>query len=477
MFAFFCFFGPFMKLTLFGTGYVGLVTGVCLAELGNDVLCIDTDAEKIATLQRGEVPIYEPGLQALIAGNVRAGRLAFSTDMVRGVAHGDVQFIAVGTPSADDGRADLRHVFEVARAIATHMTRFKVIVNKSTVPVGAGEAVHKAVSTVLAQRWCGAEPAPGFAVVSNPEFLKEGCAINDFMRPDRIIVGLGNTQEDQRAGDLMRELYRPFVHGHEGVILMDRRSAEFTKYAANAMLATRISFMNEMANLADRLGVDIEPVRVGIGADPRIGQSFLYPGVGYGGSCFPKDVAALQRMGDDVGHPLHLLSAVARVNDGQKRLLVDRLVQRLGADFSGRRFALWGLAFKPDTDDMREAPSRVLVRELLDRGAALQVFDPVAMQEARRCIQDDLLDRLDLLERICYAPSPMDAARGADALLIVTEWQVFRSPDFEALRAALRQPLVLDGRNLYEPRSMRALGFEYLSVGRNALDVEGCIAP
>lgn len=466
-----------MNLTLFGTGYVGLVTGVCLAELGNDVLCIDTDADKIATLQRAEVPIYEPGLQELIVGNVRAGRLAFSTDMARGVAHGDVQFIAVGTPSADDGSADLSHVFEVAGAIATHMTSFKVIVNKSTVPVGAGEAVHKAVATVLAQRWPGAHPAPGFAVVSNPEFLKEGSAINDFMRPDRIIVGLGESPEEQRAGDLMRALYRPFGHGHDRVICMDRRSAEFTKYAANAMLATRISFMNEMANLADRLGVDIEPVRVGIGADPRIGDSFLYPGVGYGGSCFPKDVTALQRMGDDVGLPLRLLAAVAQVNDGQKRQLVDRLVQRLGPDFSGQRFALWGLAFKPNTDDMREAPSRVLVRELLERGAVLQVFDPVAMQEARRCLQDDLHDRPDLLERIRYAQSPMDAARDADALLIVTEWQVFRSPDFDALRAVLRQPLVVDGRNLYEPRSMRALGFDYLTVGRNAVDAPGATTP
>lgn len=330
---------------------------------------------------------------------------------------------------------------------------------------------------MLAQRWPGAHPAPGFAVVSNPEFLKEGSAINDFMRPDRIIVGLGESPEEQRAGDLMRALYRPFGHGHDRVICMDRRSAEFTKYAANAMLATRISFMNEMANLADRLGVDIEPVRVGIGADPRIGDSFLYPGVGYGGSCFPKDVTALQRMGDDVGLPLRLLAAVAQVNEGQKRQLVDRLVQRLGPDFSGQRFALWGLAFKPNTDDMREAPSRVLVRELLERGAVLQVFDPVAMQEARRCLQDDLQDRPDLLERIRYAQSPMDAARDADALLIVTEWQVFRSPDFDALRAVLRQPLVVDGRNLYEPRSMRALGFDYLTVGRNAVDAPGATTP
>lgn len=467
-----------MKITLFGTGYVGLVTGVCLAELGNDVLCIDTDAAKIAALQRGEVPIYEPGLEVLIAGNVRAGRLAFSTDMVRGVAHADVQFIAVGTPSAHDGRADLRHVFDVARVIAAHMTSFKVIVNKSTVPVGSGEVVQEMVAAELSKRWQGASSVagavPGFAVVSNPEFLKEGCAIDDFMRPDRIIVGLGNAPEDQRAGDLLRSLYRPFGRDHDRVICMDRRSAEFTKYAANAMLATRISFMNEMANLADCLGVDIEPVRVGVGADPRIGKDFLFPGVGYGGSCFPKDVSALQRMGDDAGYPLQLLSAVARVNDRQKLLFVSKLAQRLGQDFSGRRFAMWGLAFKPETDDMRDAPSRVLARELLDRGATLQVFDPVAMQEARRCLQDDLRDRPDLLERIHYADSPLGAAQGADALLIVTEWQVFRKPDFGALRAALRQPWILDGRNLYDPRSLRALGFDYLSVGRNAL---GVVAP
>ncbi|BEP94906.1 UDP-glucose/GDP-mannose dehydrogenase family protein [Acidovorax sp. A79] len=455
---------------MFGTGYVGLVTGVCLAELGNDVLCIDTDAGKISALQRGEVPIYEPGLRELVVSNARAGRLAFSIDMAHGVAHGDVQFIAVGTPAAGDGCADLRYVFEVARAIATHMTSFKVIVNKSTVPVGSGEAVRDVVASVLAKRWSGAEPAPGFAVVSNPEFLKEGSAIEDFMRPDRIIIGLGDAPEERRAGDLMRELYRPFGHGHDRVICMDRRSAEFTKYAANAMLATRISFMNEMANLADRLGVDIEPVRVGIGADPRIGEIFLYPGVGYGGSCFPKDVTALQRMGEEVGLPLRLLAAVAQVNDGQKRLLVDKLAQRLGPDLSGRRLAVWGLAFKPNTDDMREASSRVLVRELLERGAVLRVFDPVAMQEARRCLEEDLRDRPELLEHISYAQDPIDAACGADALLIVTEWQVFRSPNFDALRAALRQPLVVDGRNLYEPRSMRALGFDYLTVGRSAAD-------
>ena len=456
---------------------MGLVTGVCLAELGNDVVCIDTDADKVAALQQGKVPIYEPGLEALVRSNARAGRLVFSSDMAYGVAHGDVQFIAVGTPSADDGSADLRYVFDVARAIATHMTGFKVIVNKSTVPVGSGEAVHKAVAAALAQRGGDVGAAPGFAVISNPEFLKEGSAIDDFMRPDRIIVGFGDAPEEQRAGNLMRELYRPFGHDHDRLICMDRRSAEFTKYVANAMLATRISFMNEMANLADRLGADIEPVRAGIGADPRIGNSFLYPGAGYGGSCFPKDVAALQRMGNGVGMPLRVLAAVEQANADQKRLLVDKLAQRLGPDFSGCRLAVWGLAFKPNTDDMREASSRVIVRELLERGATLQVFDPVAIPEARRCFEEDMRDHPEWLERIGYADDPIGAARGADALLIVTEWQMFRSPHFDALRAALKRPLVVDGRNLYEPHAMRALGFDYLTIGRNALDVSRTMTP
>lgn len=459
-----------MNITLFGTGYVGLVTGACLAEIGNDVLCIDRNVNKVAALQRGEMPIYEPGLRELVATNLRAGRLAFSSDMERGVVHGDIQFVAVSTPAADDGGADLRHVFDVVRVIATYMTGFKIIINKSTVPVGTGEAVQRAVAATLAQRWGGADTAPSYAVISNPEFLKEGSAIEDFMWPDRIILGCGDTPLDRRAGNVVRELYRPLGHGNDRVICMDRRSAEFTKYAANAMLATRISFMNEMANLADRLAVDIEPVRVGIGADPRIGQSFLCPGLGYGGSCFPKDIAALQRMGAEAGLPLRLLAAVAQVNDGQKRFLVDKLSQRFGPDFSSCRFALWGLAFKPNTDDMREAPSRVLVRELLERGAVLRVFDPVAMGEARRSLEEDLRDCPELLRGIQYAEGPMEAARGADALLIVTEWEVFRSLNMAALRGALRRPLVVDGRNLYEPHSMHTLGFDYVTVGRNVKD-------
>ena len=458
-----------MKITVFGSGYVGLVQAAVLAEVGHDVVCMDIDQKKVELLRQGHVSIFEPGLSSLVREGLDSNRLHFTSDEKLAVQHGRVAFIAVGTPSSDDGSADLKYVLSVGDAVARHREQPLILVEKSTVPVGTGDTLRAHIQAALDK--AGRELQ--FDIVSNPEFLKEGSAVADCRRPDRIVIGCEGTE----VRDVMRDLYAPFNRNHDRILFMDLRSAELTKYAANAMLATRISFMNEMANLADRLGVDIEPVRVGIGADPRIGDSFLYPGVGYGGSCFPKDVTALQRMGDDVGLPLRLLAAVAQVNEGQKRQLVDRLVQRLGPDFSGQRFALWGLAFKPNTDDMREAPSRVLVRELLERGAVLQVFDPVAMQEARRCLQDDLQDRPDLLERIRYAQSPMDAARDADALLIVTEWQVFRSPDFDALRAVLRQPLVVDGRNLYEPRSMRALGFDYLTVGRNAVDAPGATTP
>ena len=457
-----------MNITVFGSGYVGLVTGVCLAELGNYVLCIDVDDRKIAVLNAGKVPFYEPGLKELIASNRQADRLEFSTDPIRGVAHGDIQFIAVGTPSSSDGAADLHYVFDVAQTIAAHMDSFKVIVNKSTVPVGSAEKVHEAMRSILELRHFHGATPPGFAVVSNPEFLKEGSAIDDFMRPDRIIVGIGSTPAELDAGAMMRELYRPFGHNRERVICMDVRSAEFTKYAANAMLATRISFMNEMANLADRLGVDIENVRIGIGSDPRIGESFLYPGAGYGGSCFPKDVAALRRMGSDTGAPLRILQAVAEVNEDQRLLLLGKLTNRLGSDLSGRQLGIWGLAFKPNTDDMREAPSRTLVRELLQRGARLRVFDPVAMQEAKRCLAEDLAAQPDLQTRIEYAESPLDAACDADALLIITEWQVFCSPNFAALKQALKTPLIVDGRNLYEPKTMQSLGFDYVSIGRRS---------
>lgn len=457
-----------MKITVFGTGYVGLVTGVCLAEIGNDVLCIDIDKRKIDTLNMGDIPIYEPGLCELIASNKQANRLDFSTDTTRGVGHGDILFIAVGTPSSTEGAADLQYVLNAAQTIALHMEHFKVIVNKSTVPVGSAEKVHETIKNTLAQRNFDAASPPDFAVVSNPEFLKEGSAIDDFMRPDRIIIGFGSNPTELRAGALLRELYRPFSHDHNRLICMDVRSAELTKYAANAMLATRISFMNEIANLADKLGADIENVRIGIGSDPRIGDSFLYPGAGYGGSCFPKDVAALRRIACDAGMPLRILQAVADVNEGQRQLLLHKVLGRLGNDLSGRQLGIWGLAFKPNTDDMRAAPSRTLIRELLQRGATLRVFDPVAMKEAKRCLAEDLHDQPKLVAQIEYADGPLDAACNADALLIITEWQVFRSPDFGALKQTLKSPLIVDGRNLYEPQAMRSLGFDYLAIGRSS---------
>jgi UDPglucose 6-dehydrogenase len=440
-----------LKITMIGTGYVGLVSGACLAEVGNDVLCFDVDARKIELLNGGGIPIHEPGLPEMVARNRAAGRLRFTTDAAESVAHGRVQFIAVGTPPDEDGSADLKHVVAAARTIGRHMTEYTLVVDKSTVPVGTADAVRAAIAEELARRGLAIE----FAVVSNPEFLKEGAAVDDFMRPDRIVIG----SEDERATRAMRALYAPFQRNHERLIVMDVRSAELTKYAANAMLATRISFMNEMANLAERLGADIEHVRQGIGADPRIGYHFLYPGAGYGGSCFPKDVQAVIRTAADAGIELHVLRAVERVNERQKRVLGEKIVRRFGAELSGRRFALWGLAFKPNTDDMREAPSRVLVADLLARGATVCAYDPAAMSEARRVFGDD--------PRIAYARSPLGATEGADALAIVTEWKEFRSPDFEALKARLKQPVIFDGRNLYEPALVRAAGFEYFPIGRS----------
>lgn len=455
-----------MNITVFGTGYVGLVTGVCLAELGNDVLCIDIDEIKISMLNSGEVPIYEPGLSELIARNKHAGRLAFSSNPVQGVKHGPIQFIAVGTPSSQDGAADLRYVFGAAQTIAEHMESFKVVVNKSTVPVGSAEGVRDILRGTLAQRDFNGDPPPEFAVVSNPEFLKEGSAIDDFMHPDRIILGFGDSPAERQGGDMMREVYRQFNHDGERVICMDARSAELTKYAANAMLATRISFINEMANLADHLEADIEKIRIGIGSDPRIGDSFLHAGVGYGGSCFPKDVAALMRMGRDSDSPMRILEAVADVNEAQRFVLLSKITKRLGDDLSGRRLGIWGLAFKPGTNDMREAPSRTLIRELLQRGASLRVYDPVAMPEARQCLAVDLREQPKQLNRIEYVEAPLDAASNADALLITTEWDVFRKPDFDALKEMLKTPIIFDGRNLYEPTLMRILGFEYFAMGR-----------
>ncbi|WP_373991740.1 UDP-glucose/GDP-mannose dehydrogenase family protein [Duganella sp. BuS-21] len=452
-----------MKITIIGTGYVGLVTGACLAELGNDVFCLDLDQGKIDLLNQGGIPIHEPGLDQVVARNRAAGRLRFSTDVAASVAHGDVQFIAVGTPPDEDGSADLRYVLAAARNIGRHMGGFKVIVDKSTVPVGTGERVAAALREELQTRGARQD----FSVVSNPEFLKEGAAVEDFMRPDRIVIGHDATPAGLKAAATMKLLYAPFNRHHERTFWMDLRSAEFTKYAANAMLATRISFMNELANLADHVGVDIEAVRRGIGSDPRIGHSFLYAGAGYGGSCFPKDVQALERTARHYTQDLLILRAVEAVNDKQKLVLGRKVLSRFGANLAGKHFAIWGLAFKPDTDDMREAPARMLVRQLLDAGATLAVYDPVAMAEARRVLALDL--SAAELARVRFADSPMDALTGAEALVIVTEWKAFRSPDFDQIKAALRQAVIFDGRNLFEPLAMSEAGFEYHGIGRSVL--------
>ncbi|MBS0510699.1 MAG: UDP-glucose/GDP-mannose dehydrogenase family protein [Proteobacteria bacterium] len=439
-----------MKITVVGTGYVGLVSGACLADVGNDVLCLDVDPNKIRILEEGGIPIHEPGLLEIVRRNVAAGRLSFTTDIEHAAKYGTIQFIAVGTPPDEDGSADLQYVLAAARNIGRFMDGYRVVVDKSTVPVGTGDKVGAVIAEELARR---SADIP-FAVVSNPEFLKEGAAVEDFMRPDRIIVGA----DDKRAIELMRQLYGPFQRSHEKLLVMDVRSAELTKYAANAMLATRISFMNELANLAETLGADIELVRQGIGSDPRIGWHFLYAGCGYGGSCFPKDVKALVRTGHESGHDLLLLNAVELANEAQKLRLVDKIVARFGEDLSGMRFALWGLAFKPNTDDMRDAPSRVILAELFRRGATAVAYDPVAMDEARRIFGDE--------PRLSYVERPMAAVEGADALVIVTEWKEFRSPDFERIRAALKHPVIFDGRNMYDPAVMREAGVEYHGIGR-----------
>jgi UDPglucose 6-dehydrogenase len=440
-----------MKVTVIGTGYVGLVSGACLADVGNDVLCFDVDAAKVAALDGGEIPIYEPGLEEIVRRNIKAKRLQFTSDVKAATAFGTMQFIAVGTPPGEDGAADLQYVLAAARAIGRHMDDYKVVVDKSTVPVGTAKKVQAAIAAELKTR--GVQTP--FAVVSNPEFLKEGAAVGDFMRPDRVIVG----SDDERAISLMRELYSPFQRNHERFVLMDVQSAELTKYAANAMLATRISFMNEMANLAEKLGADIEHVRKGIGSDPRIGYDFLYSGCGYGGSCFPKDVQALLRTArSDGGMQLKVLAAVEDANEDQKRVLPRKIQQRFGAQLKGRRFALWGLAFKANTDDMREAPSRAIIDALLGAGAKVTAYDPVAMDAARRAIGN--VDGLD------YAADAMSALQGADALVIATEWKEFRSPDFDAIAKALKQPIIFDGRNLYEPALLRGRGFEYHAIGR-----------
>jgi len=432
-----------MKVSVIGTGYVGLVTGACLADMGNHVLCLDVDAGKVAALKAGKIPIYEPGLEAVVKRNRAAGRLSFSTDPVASVAHGVLQLIAVGTPPGEDGAADLQHVLAAARAIGRHMDEYRVVVNKSTVPVGTADRVAGAIRKALKAR----KKKTPFSVVSNPEFLKEGAAIEDFMRPDRIVVG----SDDERATALLRELYAPFQRNHDRLIVMGVRSAELTKYAANAMLATRISFMNELANLSEVLGADIEEVRRGIGTDARIGTHFLYPGVGFGGSCFPKDVKALLRTAQEAGRPLRVMGAVEEANEAQKHMLGAKIRRRFGKNLKGKRFAVWGLAFKPNTDDMREAPSLTLIADLLKAGANVTAYDPVARPEIRG---------------VKIAKSAKEALNGCDALAIVTEWAEFRAPDFAALKKTLKTATIFDGRNLYDPSMMRSLGFEYFPVGR-----------
>ena len=439
-----------MKITIIGTGYVGLVTGACLAEMGNHVMCLDVDAAKIKILEDGGIPIHEPGLLDVVKRNRAAGRLQFTTDVVAAVNHGTLQFIGVGTPPDEDGSADLQYVVAAARNVGRHMTDYKVIVDKSTVPVGTGEKVRAAVAEELAKRGVAVD----FSIVSNPEFLKEGAAVEDFMRPDRIVVGA----DDERAILLMRSIYSPFMRNHDKLLVMDIKSAEFTKYAANSMLATRISFMNELALLAEKVGADIELVRKGIGSDPRIGTHFLYAGAGYGGSCFPKDVKALVHTARDNGVTLQVLTAVEAANDKQKHILVDKVVKRFGDDLSGRQFAVWGLAFKPNTDDMRDAPSRVVIAELVKRGATIKAYDPVAMPEGKRVLEG--------VKGLSFVDNQTQALEGSDALVIITEWKEFKSPDFDAIKSMLKQPVVIDGRNLYEPAFMRTLGIEYASIGR-----------
>ena len=439
-----------MRVTIFGSGYVGLVTGACLADAGNQVMCVDIDAAKVERLSRGEVPIHEPGLDELIKRNRAAGRLEFTTDAVKAIEHGLFQLIAVGTPPAEDGSADLSHVLAVARTIASHMSRYCIVITKSTVPVGTADKVQAEIGRSLAARGVKVE----FDVVSNPEFLKEGAAIADFIKPDRVVVGTDNP----RATELMRALYEPFIRNHDRLIVMDIRSSELTKYAANAMLATKISFMNELANIAERVGADIEKVRVGIGSDPRIGYSFIYPGTGYGGSCLPKDVKALIRSAHQSGHQPEILTAVESVNVRQKELLFRKIEGHFGADLAGRTLAMWGLAFKPQTDDMREAPSRTLIDLLLKAGARVQAYDPVAAAEAQRLYAG--------VSGFSLAKNAYQAAEGADALTIVTEWQEFRSPDFERLREILKTPVIFDGRNLYDPAMVARFGLTYYAIGR-----------
>ncbi len=442
-----------MKVTVFGSGYVGLVTGVCLAEVGNDVVCIDVDQNKIDNLNKGNVPIFEPGLDVMVKENMAAGRIKFTTNIEEAVKHGTFQFIAVGTPPDEDGSADLQYVLAVAKSIAEHMDEYRIVINKSTVPVGTADKVNNVIFETQKKRNVDID----FDVVSNPEFLKEGAAIDDFMKPDRIIVGTDNP----RTAELLKALYAPFNRSHERVITMDVRSAELTKYAANAMLATKISFMNELSNLAELLGADIEHVRNGIGSDSRIGYSFIYPGCGYGGSCFPKDVKALERTAQQVGYHAELLNAVENVNDRQKQVLVNKIKTHYDDNLQGKTFALWGLSFKPKTDDMREAPSRVILEALIDAGASVRAFDPEAMVEAKRIYGEK--------KGLTFVENAEVALSGADALVVVTEWKNFWSPDFELMKHALKDKVVFDGRNLYQPKLMEKIGLKYYAIGRGRI--------
>lgn len=440
-----------MKITVVGSGYVGLVAAACLAEVGNHVLGLDVNAEKIRILKEGAIPIHEPGLLEIVRRNVENGRLSFTANIEEAVHFGEIQFIAVGTPPDEDGSADLQYVTEAARNIGRFMTNEKVIVDKSTVPIGTGDKVKAAIAEELKKRNIDIH----YSVVSNPEFLKEGAAVEDFMRPDRIIIGT----EDPKAVEVMKQIYAPFQRNHDRIVITDLRSAELIKYAANAMLATRISFMNELANLAEIVGADIEMVRQGIGSDPRIGYHFLYPGCGYGGSCFPKDVKALIKTAKDVaGFDLKLLKAVEEVNDLQKYLLPKKIKKQFGDNLKDKHFALWGLAFKPNTDDMREASSRVLIDELIKAGATITAYDPVAMDEGKRIFKDE--------KHLSFADTQDEALKNADALIIVTEWTEFRSPDFTLIKSSLKSPMIFDGRNLYNPKAVRALGFNYYPIGR-----------
>ncbi len=452
-----------MKITVIGAGYVGLVTGACLAELGHQVLCVDNNPEKIALLNAAGVPIYEPGLQDLLTRNRAEGRIHFTTEMNDAVDHGEVIFIAVGTPSQEDGSADLQHVLTVAGHIGRHLKNFKVVVNKSTVPVGTAYRVHTAIATELHKR--GMQDGL-FEVISNPEFLKEGAAIDDFMRPDRIVIGLDKGPHHDLVQQKMELLYASFNRHHARTLWMDVRSAELTKYAANAMLATRISFMNEIANLADLMGADVDCVRRGIGADARIGHGFLYAGTGYGGSCFPKDTRALVQTALDCGSTMKVVSAVEHVNDSQKTVLLHRTLQYFGNDLQGLKFAIWGLAFKPNTDDMREAPSRVVIKNLLLRGAQVHAFDPVATTEALEAITHDMAEHAQALQRLTLHASAYEATENADALLVLTEWKTFHHPDFERLKLQMKRPLILDGRNLYDPEWLQTMGIAYQGIGR-----------